>query len=134
MLISNISCFATNIQRVITYSRFILFYILGFKNLDSAHSASFECEYCFLSLLSANDRIPNSGPAASAIDMGFSTDHGRLQMEMTCLYEPDSKSKCPSIVREAKQKINFLSSRNGERLTQYSNTPSCDNGTNFWKR
>ena len=116
------------------YSRFILFYILGFKNLDSAHSASFECEYCFLSLLSANDRIPHSGPSASAIDMGFSTDHGRLQMEMTCLYEPDTKSKCPDIVREAKQKINFLSSRNGERLTQYSNTPSCDNGTNFWNR
>ena len=131
MLIRNI---ILQYLRVIRYCRFILFYILGLKNLDSAHSASFECEYCFLSLLSANDRISHLGPAVSAIDMGFSTDHGRLQMEMTCLYEPDIKSKCPSIVRDAKQEINLLSSRNGERLTQYSNTPSCDNGTNFRKR
>ena len=94
----------------------------------------FECEYCFLSLLSANDKIPRPEPSGNTAGKRIPTEYGRLQMEMTCLYEPNIQSKCPKTVRQAKQLINSISTKKGERLTQYSNTPSCDTNTWFWKR
>ena len=94
----------------------------------------FECEYCFLSLLSANEKISRTELSGNSLQDPIPTDYGRLQMEMTCLYEPNVKSKCPKTVREAKRKINTLAGQNGEKLTQYSNTPSCEDGTHFWER
>ena len=61
-------------------------------------------------------------------------DHGRIQMEMTCLYEPGINSKCPKIVKEAKLALSFAAHKNGEKLTQYSNTPSCDGNKKYWER
>ena len=84
--------------------------------------------------MSANDKIPRPEPVGNSASKPMQMDYGRLQMEMTCLYEPNIKSKCPKVVREAKHAINSISTKNGENLTQYSNTPSCDTNTSFWKR
>ena len=61
-------------------------------------------------------------------------DYGKIQMEMTCLYEPGIRSKCPQVVKEVKLALNTAALKNGESLTQYSNTPSCDTDKKYWER
>ena len=92
------------------------------------------CEYCFLSLLTANKLIEHPDPSRNSTNEPIPIDFGKFQMEMTCLYEPNVKSKCPSVVRNAKELITTSAIRHGERLSQYSNTPSCDTNTSFWER
>ena len=50
------------------------------------------------------------------------------------MFEPGVKSKCPTVVRNAKSSFRNAAIRNGERLTQYPNTPSCDDTNDFHHR
>lgn len=92
------------------------------------------CEYCFLSLLTANKLIDHPDPSRNSTNEPIPIDFGKFQMEMTCLYEPNVSSKCPNVVRNAKHMITTSATRHGERLSQYSNTQSCDRYTSFWER
>ena len=112
----------------------VYYNVIGLQNLDSSNALKFECEYCFLSILTGNDQIPRPEPSGNSASEPIPTDFGRFQIEMTCLYEPDVQSKCPKMVRHAKESMAALATQNGERLTQYSNTPSCDIKTNFSQR
>ena len=93
-----------------------------------------ECEYCFLSLITGNEKLFRLRPNESIENDTMPIDHGKLQMEMTCLYEPGIGSKCPQIVKKAKRALSTEALKNGESLTQYSNTPSCDTDKGFWER
>ena len=107
---------------------------LGFQSLDSSNAANFECEYCFLSLVTGNEKIFQEKSREPVNKDQMLMDHGRIQMEMTCLYEPGINSKCPKIVKEAKLAFSSAAFKNGEKLTQYSNTPSCDENKKYWER
>ena len=109
--------------------------VTGLQKLDGgSEPMDHECEYCFLSLVTANKKLFQLGSDDFVNTDANPIDHGKIQMEMTCLYEPGIKSRCPQIVRDAKVELNSAALRNGERLTQYSNTPSCDTNEEHWKR
>ena len=61
-------------------------------------------------------------------------DAGKFVLEMTCLYKPNIKSRCPKVVRNAKTQFRNAGIRNGEKFAQYPNTPSCDNTNDFQQR
>ena len=64
----------------------------------------------------------------------FSVDLGNFQVEMTCQYQPNINSRCPKVVRRAKTTMRNIAIQKGERLTQYWNTPTCDESNDFTKR
>ena len=55
-------------------------------------------------------------------------------VENVCLYKPNVRSKCPSVVKNAKTLFRNSAIKHGERLTQYLNTPTCDNSNDFQNR
>ena len=55
----------------------------------------------------------------------------QYNVETVCLYKPNVRSKCPSVVRHAKQLFRNSAIKNGEKLTQYLNTPTCDSTNDF---
>ena len=69
-----------------------------------------------------------------AIRLIENNDAGKFVLEMTCLYKPNIKSRCPKIVRNAKTQFRNAGIRNGEKFAQYPNTPSCDSTNDFQQR
>ena len=59
---------------------------------------------------------------------------GNYGVQMECWYVPGRHSKCPRIVRRAKDSARNSAIRHGEILTQYSNTPTCDSTKDFETR
>ena len=52
------------------------------------------------------------------------TSTGRLQIELTCTYKPNSGSACPKILKKVKEIWSNKATKLGDRPTQYANTPS----------
>ena len=52
-------------------------------------------------------------------------------VETVCLYKPNVQSKCPRVVKNAKILFGNSAIKHGEKLTQYLNTPTCDNSNDF---
>ena len=69
-----------------------------------------------------------------AIRLIENNDAGKFVLEMTCLYKPNVRSRCPKVVRNAKEVFRNAGIRHGERFAQYPNTPSCDSTNDFQHR
>ena len=109
--------------------------LFGLQNYGSRSSSNFGCEYCFLSISIYSTDVLKRNLIKQNLDISnFANDVGNFQIDLTCLYEPNIKSKCPKIVRNAKESMTNLATRFGEKLTQYYNTPSCDSRENFMNR
>ena len=102
------------------------YHFVGLRNAKNrqAQKRSFECEFCFMSL------YQTKGPNPDDILMLA----GNYGVQMECWYIPGTHSRCPRIVRRAKESARNLALRNGDILTQYSNTPSCDSTKDFETR
>ena len=59
---------------------------------------------------------------------------GSFQFELTCMFKPDSGSKCPKVLKNIKEQWRTKAINLGDRPTQYANTPSCDKKTSFGER
>ena len=88
------------------------------------------CEFCYMSLVVSVQQIERPEP----IRLVENNDAGKFVLEMTCLYKPNVKSRCPKFVRNTKTQFRNAAMRNGERLAQYPNTPSCDITNDFQQR
>ena len=55
----------------------------GLQKLDGSEPINHECEYCFLSLVTANEELFQLGSDDFVNTDAISIDHGRIQMEMT---------------------------------------------------
>ena len=108
-------------------------FILGLKNLDSRLSAKSGCEFCYMSIVKVTQsflpRDPNLIPARSN---GVVMD--AYNFETVCLYKPNVGSRCPNVVKNAKTMFRNLAMKNGQKLTQYLNTPTCDSSNDFATR
>ena len=104
--------------------------LLGLKNYNSELSVQSECELCWLVLvITKPDLYTNIFPSELfSPPTELATERGNLQFDLSCLYKPNIQSKCPKMVRRLKLLLKNSAIRNGEKLTQYSNTPSCDLG------
>ena len=107
--------------------------LFGFKNIDTRLSAKSECEFCWMGMTAINsDKIAElSTPIWSASSVTTSNDVipndiGNFQLEITCQYKQNVNSRCPKVLNRAKTYMRNLAIRNGEKLTQYWNTPTCD--------
>ena len=74
-------------------------------------------------------RDPNLIPARSN---GVVMD--AYNFETVCLYKPNVKSRCPNVVKNAKTMFRNAAMKNGQKLTQYLNTPTCDTSNDFTTR
>ena len=131
-----------NLTSLSSMSKLLLHHpLFGLKNMDSRLSAKSECEFCWMAIVAINTKkiaklstpIFSSSSFTSSDDV-LPTDLGNFQIEMTCHYKPGINSKCPRTVRRAKTLMRNLAIRNGEKLTQYWNTPSCDESKDFKTR
>ena len=61
-------------------------------------------------------------------------DIGKFVIEMTCMYKAGVNSRCPKVVRNAKILFRNAAIKNGESLSQYQNTPTCDDSNDFHQR
>ena len=109
--------------------------------MDSRLSAKSECEFCWLAIVAINtDKIAElSTPISSSYSFTSSNDVlavdlGDFQVEVTCQYRPKTNSRCPKIVKRAKTLMRNYAIRHGEKLTQYWNTPTCDDANDFRTR
>ena len=115
--------------------------LFGFKHMDSKLSTKAECEFCWMDIIAINTNkikelstpISTSTSVTSSDDV-LAVDLGNFQVEVTCHYKPGINSRCPKIVKRAKTLMRNSAIRNGERLTQYWNTPSCDDSNDFKNR
>ena len=102
----------------------------GFRNLDSKLSAKSGCEFCYMSIVKVTQsflkRDKNIIPARSN---GVVMD--AYNVETVCLYQPNVRSRCPSVVNNAKMLFRNTAMKNGQKLTQYLNTPTCDDTNDF---
>ena len=115
--------------------------LFGFKNLDTRLSVKSECEFCWMGITAINsDQIAKlSTPIWSASSVTTSNDVipndiGNFQLEITCQYKQNVNSRCPKVLNRAKTLMRNLALRNEEKLTQYWNTPTCDESNDFWMR
>ena len=106
--------------------------IIGLKNLDSRQSFKAECEFCFSAISVV--KHPKSTILSPTKDPLIQIAEGNFAVALECWYKPHSKSRCPKVVRHAKTLFRNSATRHGEKLTQYSNTPSCDSTGDFHKR
>lgn len=58
----------------------------------------------------------------------------RFNVETVCLYKPNIQSKCPHVVKHAKMLFRNSAIKHGEKITQYLNTPTCDDTNDFQTR
>ena len=131
-----------NLTNLSSMSKLLLHHpLFGLKNMDSRLSAKSECEFCWMAIVAINTKkiaelstpIFSSTSFTSSDDV-LAVDLGNFQVEMTCHYKPGINSKCPRTVRRAKTLMRNMALRNGEKLTQYWNTPSCDESKDFKTR
>ena len=77
---------------------------------------------------------PKSTILSPTKDLLIQIAEGNFAVALECWYKPHSKSRCPKVVRHAKTLFGNSATRHGEKLTQYSNTPSCDLTGDFHER
>jgi len=102
-----------------------LFSGLESKNV-SAKAKESGCDLCYL--------IAHSSTRPPEKSIFPLTNTGKFQFELTCMFPPNSGSKCPQILKHVKQKWQSNAIKLGDRPTQYANTPSCDKYSAFGKR
>ena len=131
-----------NLTNILSIKKLLLNHpLFGLRNIDSTLSAKSQCEFCFLSIASINSNIAN-GLATPILSLSSFTsfkdvipiESGNFQLDMTCHYKPNINSMCPKVVKRAKTSMRNAAVLNGERLTQYWNTPSCDTSKDFKRR
>ena len=107
------------------YSSFTFNNTTGLRNSKNRQEQKrrFECEFCFMSLYQTKVSKPDILILA-----------GNYGVQMECWYVPRTQSKCPKIVRRAKESARNFAIRHGESLSQYSNTQSCDSTNDFQER
>ena len=104
----------------------------GFKNLDSKLSYKAECEFCFSAISVV--KHPEESVLSPTTDPLIAIAKGNFAIGLECWYPPQTNSRCPMVVKHAKDLFRNSALRNGERLIQYSNTPSCDVTNDFHER
>ena len=131
-----------NATNILSFSKLFMNHpLFGLKNMDSRKSAASECEFCWFAITAINSdqindlSIPVSSSASytTANDV-LPVDRGNIQADVTCMYKPQTNSRCPKIVKRAKTLMMNEAMRYGEKLTQYLNTPSCDKDKSFTNR
>ena len=100
---------------------FILFTAFFTKNKPSAKKAG--CDYCYL--------VVPSTVKESFLPL---TDVGKFQIELTCTYPPNINVACPKVLRDIKEELVRRTLREGDKPTQYLNTPTCDYRGDFGNR
>ena len=106
---------------------------LGLKNLDSRLSAKSGCEFCYMSIVKVTQSfLPRDPSLIPARSNGVVMD--AYNFETVCLYKPNVKSRCPNVVKNAKTMFRNAAMKNGQKLTQYLNTPTCDTSNDFTTR
>ena len=131
-----------NLTNLSSMSKLLLQHpLFGFKNIDSRLSARSECEFCWLAIVAINTKkiaelsTPIWSPSSfTTSDDVKPVDLGNFQIEISCQYKPNINSRCPKIIRRAKMLMRNSAIRNGEKLTQYWNTPTCDDSNDFRSR
>ena len=96
----------------------VLVLLLGLNQKYSPGSMAAGCDFCYLIIVST------SKPLRPILEL---VDTGDFQFELTCTYDPHKTNRCPVVLSHAKDSLNRQGERLGESLTQYANTPSCDN-------
>ena len=99
---------------------------LGLKNKESEFAKQAGCEFCYL-VVPSSSRSPKN-PIFKL------TKTGKYQMDLTCMYPPNVGSRCPTVLKNIKEKFRRKAIKLGDSLTQYANTPSCDIKTKFQNR
>lgn len=92
--------------------------VFGLRNKESEAARKAGCEFCYLI-------APSSSRPTSESILPL-TDTGKYQIELTCMYPPNSGSKCPQVLKKVKEMFRRRAIALGDNPTQYSNTPSCD--------
>ena len=131
-----------NLTNILSMSKLFFNHpLFGFKNMDSRLSKKSECEFCWMAIVAINtDKIAElSTPISSSSSFTTSNDVlavdlGNFQVEMTCQYVPKINSRCPKVVKRAKRLMRNSAIHRGEKLTQYWNTPTCDDANDFRTR
>ena len=98
----------------------------GIQPIPSRKAAKSECEFCWFVITAINSEQINDLSTPISSPSSFTTandvlpvDRGNIQAELTCMYKPKINSRCPKIVRRAKQLISNEAIRHGEKLNQY---------------
>ena len=94
------------------------------KNSNFAKKAG--CEFCYLI-------APSSTRALNESILPL-TQTGKYQVELTCMFPPNVGSRCPTVLKNIKEKWRKKALSLGDNPTQYANTPSCDLKGNFGDR
>jgi len=100
--------------------------VFGLKNKESEFAKQAGCEFCYL-VVPSSSRSPKN-PIFKL------TKTGKYQMDLTCMYPPNVGSRCPTVLKNIKEKFRRKAIKLGDSLTQYANTPSCDIKTKFQNR
>ena len=115
--------------------------LFGFRNMESRLSSKFGCEFCWMDIIAINTNLIGklstpiyTSTSFTSSDDVLAVDLGNFQVEVTCHYKPGINSRCPKTISRAKTLMRNLAIRNGEKLTQYWNTPSCDESNDFKAR
>ena len=103
----------------------MIFLGLESKNV-SAKAKESGCDLCYL--------IAHSSTRPPEKSIFPLTNTGKFQFELTCMFPPNSGSKCPKILKHVKHKWQANAIKLGDRPTQYANTPSCDKYSAFGNR
>lgn len=94
--------------------------VFGLKNKNSYVAKKSGCEFCYLIVPSTMRRDGIDPPILSL------TRTGSFQVELTCSYPPNVNSRCPQVLHNAKEQFYRNAIKQGDKPTQYYNTPSCD--------
>lgn len=92
--------------------------VFGLKNKESKLAKSAGCEFCYLI-------VPSSARPLSRPILPL-TFTGKFQVELTCMFPPNVGSRCPTVLKNIKEKFRRTAVRLGDSPSQYANTPSCD--------
>ena len=98
----------------------------GLKHKESKLARKAGCEFCYL-IATSSARSPDN----SIFKL---TKVGSFQVDLTCMYPPNVGSRCPKVLKNAKEKFRRQAISLGDQPTQYANTPSCDLKTKFRDR
>ena len=100
--------------------------VFGLKNKESEFARQAGCDFCCL-VVGSSSRSPKN-PIFKL------TQTGKYQMDLTCNYPPNVGSRCPTVLKNIKEKFQRKAIKLGDSPTQYANTPSCDINSKFQNR
>ena len=131
-----------NLTSILSLSKLFMKHpLFGLSNMGSRKAAEAECEFCWFAFTAINSDQINDLSTPIWSKSSFTTandvkpvDRGNIQADLTCMYKPKINSRCHKVVQRAKTLMQNEAIRNGEKLTQYLNTPSCDSTKPFTQR